>query len=391
MNSRKSFACSLSLLLIVCGGIVSFAQEKQEKRIPLVPTGLSLEVNTKEGPVSYKSIPGEFFGGRYRRLPSWKPTPDAPQTETFELRYVMESDAVRVKAYAWIGKFADKKELIGNYLLPEGVKVAVEGMIKFGYEPMELMVVKVKLAPLVLPEATSKIQSVAVVNVEIKQSNFPAYKLTLRNLSDKDITHLEIQTFKGGRLSSIKWPRDEFNRPLVKAGESYEVTLNATGSGQKTQDGFTPSPPQRIEVTTAIFSDQSYEGDPQTAARFIAMLHSQKIQITRSLALLKHGSEAQGANDPAKLESFKQQVSSLDRVATQEMIDEVFSGFQGRTPEWNEGLKGYMEGGFDDVRKELLKDIDIYTEARERGSGSKSFGAWISDLKQKYEAWLSRL
>jgi hypothetical protein len=393
MNSRKSFICALtlSLFLIACGGIISFAQEKQEKRIPLVPTGLSLEVNTKEGPVSYESIPGGFFGGRYRRLPSWKPSPDAPQTRTFELRYVMENDAVRVKAYAWIGKFADKKELIGSYLLPEGVKVSVDGMAKFGYEPMELTVVKVKPAPLVLPEAMSKIQSVAVVSVEIKQSNFPAYKLTLRNLSDKDITHLEIQTFKEDRLSSIKWPQEEFNRPLVKAGESYEVTLDATGSGQKTQDGFTPSPPQRIEVTTAIFSDRSYEGNPQTAARFIAMLHGQKIQIRRALALLKRGSEAQGADDPANLEHFKQQVSSLDRIATQAMIDEVLSGFQERTLEWNEDLKGYMEGGFDKVRKELLKDIDIYSETRERGSGSKSFSAWVSDLKQKYESWLVRL
>jgi hypothetical protein len=393
MNTHKRFARTLLciIFLIIPGGITSSAQEKQDKQIPLVPTGLSLEVNTKEGPVGYNSIPGELYGGRYRRLSNWKSAPGALQTETFELRYVMEGDAVRVKAYAWIGKFPDRKELIGDYLLQEGIKVVVEGMAKFGYEPMELAIVRVKPAPIVLPEATTKIPSVAVVGVEIKQSNFPTYRLTLRNLSAKDITHLEINTFKGNRLSTSKWPREEMNRPLVKAGETYVVTLSASGSGQKAQDGFTPTPPQRIVVTTAIFADKSFEGDMLTAARLIAAWQGQKIQVTRALEIFRQGSDAQGGGAPANLERFKQQASSLTREAGQEMLDETFAGFPGRAPQWDEGVKAFMEGGLDDVRAELLKDIEKYSQAIERGSGSKPFTEWISDLRQKYEAWLSRL
>lgn len=389
MDSRHDFAriLALALLLIICGSIPSSAQEaKQEKRVPLVPTGLSLEVNTKEGPIGYNSIPGEFFGGRYRRLASWTPSANAPQVEIFEVRYVMEGDGVRVRVYAWMDKFGEQKELIGNYLLSEGGgKVAVQGMMKFGYEPMEFAVVKVKPAPLIAPEATSRIPSVAVVSVEIKQSNFPSYNLTLRNLSEKDITHLEIQTFKENRLTSIKWPRGHFNSPLVKAGETCEVTLSALG-GQKTQDGVTPSTPQQLVVTMAVFKDKSYEGDSQQAARFLAMLHGQKIQIKRALPLLQHGPDA-----PANLENFKQQVSLLERSANQEMIDEVFANFPGRTPRLNEDLKGYMEGGLGEVRKELLNDIEKYRQAIAGGAGSKSFDAWLGDLRQKYEAWLSRL
>jgi hypothetical protein len=389
MNSHHNVARlrTLALLLIICGSVSSFAQEaKQEKRVPLVPTGLSLEVNTKEGPIGYNSIPGEFYGGRYRRLASWKPDANAPQVEIFEVRYVMEGVAVRVRVYAWTDKFGEQKELIGNYLLSEGGgKVAVQGMMKFGYEPMEFAVVNVKPAPLVAPEAMSRIPSVAVVSVEIKQSNFPSYNLTLRNLSEKDITHLEIQTFKENRLTSSRWPREDFNRPLVKAGETYEVTLSAMG-GQKTPDGFTPSPPQQLVVTTAVFKDKSYEGDPQQAARFLAMLHGQKLQIKRALALLQYGPDA-----PANLENFKQQVSLLERSASQEMIDEVFASFPGRTPRWNEGLKAYMESGMGEVRKELLSDTEKYGQTIAGGAGSKSFDAWLGELRQKYEAWLSRL
>jgi hypothetical protein len=383
MSSHHRFARSFWLILLLMSfGVISFAQEKQEKRTPLVPTGLSLEVNTKSGPISYKSIPGEFFGGMYRRLPSWKPNANASEMETFELRYVMEGDAVRVKAYAWMDKFVDRKELIGDYLLQEGAKIIVDGMAKFGYEPMELMVVKVKPAPLILPETASNIPSIAVVGVEIKQGNFPTYKLTLRNLSNKDVTHLEIRTFKDGRPSLTKWPRGEFNRPLVKAGETAEFTINSTGSGQKTVDGFTPSSPQRIEVTASIFSDKSYEGDAELAARFIAMMHGYRVQLQRALTLLRNDFEGAGAT--AMLENFKQQVAALSREASQQMIDEIFAAFPGRTPQWNEGLKAFMESGLDEVRKELLKDI-------ERGSANKPFIAWLSDLRQKYESWLSRV
>jgi hypothetical protein len=259
-------------------------------------------------------------------------------------------------------------------------------MARFGYEPMELTVVKVKPAPVVLPETASRIESVAVDGLEIRESNFPSYKLTLRNLSHKDISYLEIQTFKEGRLSSSKWPREEQNRPLVKAGESYDAIVTAGGSGQKAQDGLTPSPPQRIEVVTAVFGDKSYEGDPHSAARFIASLHGQKIQIARAFALLQNASEAKGA-----LDDLTQQVSALSREARQETIDEIFAEFSGFTPQWNESLKAFMEHGLDVVRKELLSDIAKYAKAIERDSKSNSFGTWIGDLKQKYEAWLSRL
>jgi hypothetical protein len=59
------------------------------------------------------------------------------------------------------------------------------------------------------------------------------------------------------------------------------------------------------------------------------------------------------------------------------------------TTQERDTLKPFIESGLNDVRKELLKDIQQY--ALENDRTHQSFIAWRSDLKQKYEAWLSRL
>src|SRR6185295_4834597 len=80
---RFAHALSITFLLITCGQTIS-AQEEQDKKIQPAPTGLSVEVDTKEGPIGYQSVPGESFGGRYRRLASWRPGGTDPQPYTFE-------------------------------------------------------------------------------------------------------------------------------------------------------------------------------------------------------------------------------------------------------------------------------------------------------------------
>jgi hypothetical protein len=394
MRPLKGFAHAISLLvlLITCCGISS-AQEKQDNKTATAPTGLSLEVNPKGGPPSYHSVPGMFFGGRFRRLPSWQPLTDATQPgTTFVLRHEMEGDAVRVKVFAWTDKFREHEVLIGDFLLREGERAAVAEMTKFGYEPMELTIVKVKPATVLLPLAESRLPSVEVVNVEAVRANFPSFKVTLRNLSYKDIIFLEVETFKAGVLVTSHWPRGEQDRPLVKAGETFEESVMAGSIGLKETDGYTPSSPQRVEVVTAVFNDKSYEGRKESAAKFVAGQRARKIQITRALVLLQEAAEAQGTGERAALGNLKKQVYALDRNTPQSTIDEILAEFPGLpAPQVNKALKAFIEIGLDQVRKELLKDIGEYAQTLERDSASKPFSDWLGDLRQKYEAWSSRL
>lgn len=384
---RKSSIVAPLLVLALFGLVV--AQEKPNER-EQQPTGLSLEINTKEGPTGFQSVPGSSFGGRYRRIAGWAPTPSYPQPRTLAMTNEVEGDAVRVKVFAVMDRFHEQKVLIGNFLLREGEKATVEEMTNYGYEPMEITVVRIKPATHPPPIAESRVPSVEAVSVEALPTNFPSYKVTYRNLSAKEIVYLEIQSFRNGRPGILQWPREEYNRPLIKPGETASVKVSAYSAGLKAPDGYTPSTSERIEVLTAVFSDKSYEGNSRTAMGYLAMLRGQKIQLQRALPLMQSAAEADDAR--AALSSLEQQVNALGRDVSQEMIDGLSAEVQDTTPQAARILKSYMEGGLDQARKELLRDVGEYAQAaRFQSFSSSAFKTWLNNLRQKYEAWLSRL
>jgi hypothetical protein len=381
---KLSSHAALLTTFVIFYGVAGAAQEKQTQT-PL--TGLAVEINMKDRAHGYLSVPGETYGGNYPRLTPWKLTAAAPQPQTIRVSNTMEGNSVRVTVSVFTGRFNEGETLIGSYLLNKGEKAVVEQMVKFGYEPMTIQVIRLNPAQSVVPMAASRVPSVQVINVVERQSNFPSYKLTLRNLSYKDISYLEIRTLKDGAVATIQWPRDDQNRPKLKAGGTYDENVFGGDEGSRTSESYTPSPVQQIEVVAAVFTDKSYEGDRPSALRFIAELQGQKEQLLRSLAFFNGDS---GVSDPhSALEKFEAQVSALSREAPPDTAKELSADFENLTPQERDTLKPYFEGGLNDVRKELLKDIQQYAQESERTH--LSFRAWRSDLKQKYEAWISRL
>lgn len=385
-HSRAALLAALSLLCVTtCAG-----QKPQEKQATAPPTGLALEVDTKGRPVSHQPVPGAFFGGVYRRLPDWQPPAGAQPFRTFKLTNVPEGDAVRVKVFAVLGRFHDQEVLLGDYLLREGERAAAEAMRNYGYEPMEFTVVRVRPVPLPPPAAASQVPSVVVAGVEERPGNFPSYTVALRNLSHKDIIYLELHTHAGGRRVSTQWPREEQNRPLIKAGETTEVKVVGRSRGVSTPAGYTPAAAQSIEIVTAVFADESYEGGQHSAVTYVATLRGHKLQLTRALALWEGDTKADGAGVSAALEGFERRVTALGREAPAS-LGGVLAGIEGVTQPEYEKLRSYVEDGLDHVRKELLKDIHEYRLAREHRPDGQNYDAWLADLKKKYEAWLSRL
>jgi hypothetical protein len=382
--SPPSRALLLAAVLALCPATRA-AQAAQEKQAAAPPSGLALEIDTKEGPVGHQSVPGQFFGGRYRRLPDWHQPAGSRQPRTFKLMNEPEGDGVRVRVFALMDRFHEQEVLLGDYLLRVGEKAAVEAMRTHGYEPMEVTLVRVTPVSLLPPAVTSRVPSVVAAGIREKQANFPTYTVTLRNLSHKDVTYLEIKS-----SSSVQWPRGEHNRPLLKAGEAGEVKVFGADRGQQSPAGFTPSATRNIEIVAAVFADESYEGEPRSAVTYIAMLRGQRLQAARALALWEGISEAAGGDGRAALGEFERRVSALGREAPAALGD-VLAGINGVAQPEYERLRHYVEAGLDQMRKELLKDIREYRQGGERAAGSRPFDAWLGELKKKYEDWLSRL
>lgn len=378
------------LALLFAVSLLCVAQEKkQEPAAAPAPTGLALAVDTKAGPAWYESVPGSSFGGIYRRLPDKKQSGGITEYHTFKLTSEMEGDAVRVRVFVILDKFHEQEASVGSYLLRENERAVVDGMTKYGYVPMELTVVRVEQLPSALPSVTSRVPSVGVVEVKPLRRNFPAYLLTLRNLSNKEIDYLEIKTYEGERLSNIQWPRDRLGRPLMKSGETYDVSIHGGARGARSQDNYVPSAPQSAEVVTAVFDDGTYEGDAASASHFLAERRGEKMQLARVLELFKGATE--GSDARAALEDFRSRVSALERDAPAAAIEQLRAQFPGLAQDEAQALRIFFEGGLNTVRAELLKDARDYAQARDDGRAAPDYAAWMGELRRKYEAWLARL
>ncbi|HYP52829.1 MAG TPA: hypothetical protein VEQ42_04780, partial [Pyrinomonadaceae bacterium] len=219
-------------------------------------------------------------------------------------------------------------------------------------------------------------------------TNFPSFKVTLRNVSRKDIVYLEVKTLvESGRVMNVQWPRGQHNRPIIPAGEVYDVNVSGGSLGGNAPDGYTPNSPRFVEVSPAVFSDHSHEGDPASAARHLSGLEGQRAQLARVVALLREAAEGPGANEHAAAENLKAGAASLGREMDAAAREKTGARFRELGLTDPAALQALYEHGLDLVRKELLKDIEEFGGAR--AGGGKPFGAWLSEMTHKYKTWFT--
>lgn len=87
------------------------------------------------------------------------------------------------------------------------------------------------------------------------------YKLSLRNLSSKNISALQVEVFEGSRLRLSGSPHGQERLPLIPAGAVLETKVLGAKDTTMTGVGYEPASPlfQTIVVSTLVFEDGKYE------------------------------------------------------------------------------------------------------------------------------------
>ena len=81
----------------------------------------------------------------------------------------------------------------------------------------------------------------------------------------------------------------EEGRALIPAGNHYKLTVTAAYQSRPAYGDHPPDFSRNHDcvITSAVFRDGSYEGDPVSASRFRATVRGHKIQIPGVVALLQ--------------------------------------------------------------------------------------------------------
>ncbi len=379
------------LLLAVCTlaprGPVS-AQETAAQ-----PTRLALEVNYYPGrPPGYQAIQRWAEGSwvwysRFARIDA----ANTPRNATFavHLHSYLEQDKVRVVVSLLSGeKGPENKRQIAEYVLRETEKITVEELRKFGIHPFEIKLIR--LAPTLgpVPRVVFKeIQSLLLVKALANDSTLPSFQISLRNQSDKDVMALAVNVTRSANREMTSMPRGVEGSPLIEAGRVKELQIAAPLRGRETIGGYEPftSANQRIEITTVVFADGTFEGDPSSAASFKSIRASEKAELLRLIPLLENAISStedirEALNSLERNVRFPSNHTATDRGATKSPT--TASGEPGKN-------QADVETFFPPIRADLVKEIRLL-QSDDRLDKNR-YMRWLGFTKKRLERWLARL
>jgi hypothetical protein len=408
--SRTWITASVALTTVIFlthGGVVA----QRGQAAPMFD-GFAVEIVRKEGPGSQFRVLDAPDGGFIETspdqwLPDWKQPEGVLPLTRLRLRALMEDGGVRIKVFAVFDdsypvdspgpKYGAREQPVANYLVREGETILVRELTDFGVEPLNLRVVRATPQtverPLAVPgEAVSKLDAVSVVAFGIDTSEPTMYRLSLRNLTQKNITALQIyQVDKAGRRVGHymeMWAGP--TRPVIMAGGMYETHVDGdSGSGRMTPQGFMPDPPQPLTVVigTVVFDDGTYEGEAEVAARMEARQIGRRIQFKREVSLLDGMLNAPEQDVQVAVEKLKSQVSTLRIDVDVSIVNKLLARYPSLSSEdQKKDLTAQVMDGLRAGREELLYAIKEFSGTGGRNSRSSDFRAWLSKTREKYDA-----
>lgn len=381
-------------LLLSCF-LQTSAYAVQEKQASQSPTGLSLEITYFKGrPPAYQPVPQGAWYGFFGKISAWTPPKGFLPVQAVNICSRVEGESVRVIVSVHVGrKQFEREDPVSSFLLRENEKVAVDELTAFGVEPFEVALIRVAPRSVPLPPVTSSAPSVQVVNVQVVEGTFPAYRLTLLNSSDKNINALYIETYVGGTLRLSRMPQNRDGSVLITAGENYELKQQMNNVARPAGGGFLPETPtnQSVFIRTAVFEDGTFEGDPAPALEYRSFSLGRRIQVERLTALFQTALESTEPNAGLILDALRQQVGELGTDPPPEALSKLLAEFSSPTADRRKDVRDIVEMVMFEIRKEALKSIDDF---KLRQSGSLALPAlkvWLTSSKDNYQRRLDRL
>jgi hypothetical protein len=219
------------------------------------------------------------------------------------------------------------------------------------------------------------------VNVELENGPLPTYKLTLHNMSTKNVRALRIEVMSDGRPGLSSMRQGEHDRPFIESGADAETRLPIVRA-VKTGTAYTPgtASSNMIVIRTAVFDDLTFEGDQDSACMYESFVVGRRLWVRRMLPfieqeLAKESLTPQGFNDSflelqfELLESEKTNKSSVAPTCGNP-DQNVYISTQGQ-------------------KLELLRQLDVIIKTRP--APPINFRTWLESLHTEYKAWLARL
>ena len=379
-----------SLLLMFAFAAVATAQPVSSS-----PSQLALEVHFYPGePPAYQRITQSTAQGAwYSRFHQIKATGanDLP-VNAVDIKPALTDSGIRVSVSVLFGELHEKQKAVGTYTIHEGEKIKIQELTQFGVDPFIISAVNFSPQLFDLPEFISKAKSIDYIGIQPTVSTMPAFRVAVRNLSSKNVRAIQIRTLKGGESQLSLLPQGKEGAPLIQPGNAFEFDARVATRPNATPTGYTQVtlPGQVIEVVTAIFDDGSFEGEPEPALVYGAILRGEKIQLARVIDLFQQTINDNQADPSVRIETLKRNIATLNLEADPALAPEIIAEFGQPTKTTAQELKGPIEIGMNTISSHAVNMTKQF-QLRNPRPETSGVDRWLATVKQRYEDWLRRL
>jgi len=392
----KKLLLLAALLIVTASSSVVSAQEQQPSLKPTVSpkttdasARLLLEIKYNPGPPAYSSVGGAEEKPRWVWVTRFVPIPGAqtpPPIHAVKIEPVFNGETANVRITLLRGeKGFNQEDLVGEYHIGIGEQKTIDDLRAVGVEPFTIKLLNT-VSPIPPPPAFENLtKSIEIVSVRAENTPKPAYRISVRNLSDKMVRALRIEVRLDGRpgITGL-WQGDE-GRPLIEPNGTTEHVITVL-KAQPTAVGYVPGTAAATTIVfhTVVFADLSFEGESEWACLYESFEMGNRLWLKRVLSLLDQevstpiGDHIEAARQfKAKFSALQYELDDTERDQTSAVSSVC------KKP----SLQAHIST--DNLRLEMLRDLDEIITTRP--APPVNFKTWLETRRATYKAWLSRL
>ena len=359
---------------------VSFARPAAQPQAngATAPTTVALVETYADGRSNYELVsarPAKMWTPYFPRVEGYERPDGSIPVFAVQIARVLAGRDIKATVSVLLGSAFGEEVRIADLLITPESRIVVDGLRKFGIEPITLSMATVAPLTPYFPTVVSVTPLIEIANVELLSAPYPGYRITLRNLSSKGASNAHVQSYRGEEKALSALRRDETGRPMMTPGGTYTFDLNLTSGNAgtiATLGTWSPKPLDVIEIDSVRWEDGSYDGTPPYPQVDAAIERDagRRVQLRRIIDLFRQTLNAAGSGNE-RLAALR---ASIDALPAAE-------------PDQLAGAQEAMRA----TRVAALEDIKRFEHDRVQVESPKAVTEWLTYTLKRYEAWLKRV
>ena len=292
MAAKVSVA--VALVLAMAGTARPAAHADQAPADPeTVPATVALVETWSDGRVNYELTGprrASMWTPRFPRVDGYQPPEGTKPVHAVQVARALVGQDIKVEISVLLGSAEQPGVPVATVLISPGSRVVVDQLTRFGVQPLTLSMVDVAPMTPFVPTVISVSPDIEIADVEVRGAPYPGYRITLRNLGDRAVSNVHLESYRGEEKALSALKRSDDGRPLMQPGATYTFTMNLTsGPGDLTNGAWTPHPIDVIEFDSVRWADGTHHGTPPFPQMepLVESRAGRKLQLQRIVGALR--------------------------------------------------------------------------------------------------------